>query len=161
MKLNRIFRMCSVACCIGLCSTPLSAAEPKTVAAAQTQPQHMSAPEILALVHKINDLQNKAMLTTTVKADIDALFALYSADFEYLHEKYGGTYSRDLLYRNTLKAVETNRYQDQLPRYQIESVLPGINAAAVRRFQQTGTPAYHLTLFEFADGKVRRIVEYW
>jgi ketosteroid isomerase-like protein len=101
------------------------------------------------------------MLTTSVIADVDALFALYSPDFEYVHEKYGGSYSRDLLYRNMLKAIEAKRFKDQLSRYQIEAVLPGLNAAAVRRYQQTGTPAYHLAMFEFADGKVRRIVEYW
>ncbi|RVU40473.1 hypothetical protein EOE67_05330 [Rheinheimera riviphila] len=161
MKLNQIILMCFAISGLGLCSLQLMAAEPKTVAASQAQPQPMAAPEILALVHQINQLQNKAMLTTSVKADVDALFALYSADFEYVHEKYGGSYSRDLLYRNTLKAVETKRFKDSVPRYQIEAVLPGLNAAAVRRYQQTGTPAYHLAVFEFADGKVRRIVEYW
>lgn len=161
MKNNQIILMCFVACSIGWCSVPLSAAEAKTAAATQTDAPQMSAPQILALVHQITELQNKAMLTTSVIADVDALFALYSPDFEYVHEKYGGTYPRDLLYRNMLKAIEAKRFKDQLPRYQIEVVLPGLNAAAVRRFQQTGTPASHLALFEFADGKVRRIVEYW
>jgi len=161
MKKNQIILMCFVACSIGWCSAPLIAAEVKTAVATQTHASPMSVPQILALVHQVTELQNKAILATTVKADVDALFALYSTDFEYVHEKYGGTYSRDLLYRNTLKAVENKRYKDQLPRYQIEVVMPALNAAAVRRFQQTGTPASHLALFEFADGKVRRIVEYW
>ena len=161
MKLNQIFLMCFTACSAGLCSAPMMAAAPTTVATAPTQPQPMSVSQILTLVHQINELQNKAMLTTSVKADVDALFAVSSADFEYVHEKYGGSYSRDLLYRNTLKAVESKRFKDSVPRYQIEAVLPGLNAAAVRRYQQTGTPAYHLAVFEFADGKVRRIVEYW
>lgn len=161
MKIKQIILMCFVASSIGWCTAPLLAAEIKTAVATQTHPPQLSESQILALVHQVNELQNKAILATTVQADVDALFALYSVDFEYVHEKYGGRYSRDLLYRNTLKAVEKKRYKDQLPRYQIEIVMPGLNAAAVRRYQQTGTPAYHLAVFEFADGKVRRIVEYW
>jgi len=169
MKLKDLFSICVVLSALTLGSMPLVADPTKTVTAAQNpvqspehnQPQTMSAAEILSLVHQINELQNNAILASTVKADVDALFALYSPDFEYVHEQYGGRYSRDVLYRNTLRAIEAGRYQEQQPRYRIEVVLPGLNAAAVRRYQQTGTPAHHLTLFEFANGKVRRIVEYW
>lgn len=121
----------------------------------------MTTHEILTLVHQVNLLQNQAMLRQSTQADVDALFALYSADFSYVHHKHGGVYSREHLYRNINKAISHQLFKDAQARYVIESILPGENAAAVRRLEQTGARGPHLSLFEFADGKVKRITEYW
>jgi len=121
----------------------------------------MTSNEILLLVHQVNLLQNQAMLRQSTQADVDALFALYSADFSYVHHKHGGVYSREHLYRNINKAISHKLFKNAEARYVIESILPGENAAAVRRFEQTGAKGQHLSLFEFADGKVKRITEYW
>ncbi len=121
----------------------------------------MTTQQILTLVHQVNLLQNQAMLKQSTQADVDALFALYSADFSYVHHKHGGVYSREHLYRNINKAISKKLFKDTEARYVIESILPGENAAAVLRLEQTGAKGQHLSLFEFADGKVQRITEYW
>jgi len=120
----------------------------------------LSADKITALVNQVNDASNRVMLKGSTVADVDALFALYSPDFVYVHEVYGGTYSRQQLYNNSLKNLKAGRFQLLQPRYQLLQVIPGLNAAAVQR-REFPSGQLHLTVFEFKGGQVAKVIEYW
>lgn len=135
-----------------LTANQLQAAEPTSL-----------SPELLQQrVAQINELQNKSMLKTATAADLDLLYQQYSADFSYVHQVYGGTYSRQKLYNNHLNNLKAGRYQANTPRYRIVSMIAGFNAVAVQRQEvHQGVTSDHLSVFEFDGDKVSRIVEYW
>lgn len=122
----------------------------------------LSADALKARVADVTDAQNKAMMRGATVADVDALFSLYTDDFVYIHEAYGGTYTRDRLYGNTVRLLARGVYDKVEPRYTIVSTIPGYNAIAVER-QEThkGVTSKHLAVFEFREGKVSSIIEYW
>ncbi len=120
----------------------------------------MSSDEINSMVIAVNEAQNKAMMHTASMADVESLFSLYTDDFAYIHEVYGGAYTREHLYRNTAKNVKTGHYKLTVGRYKILRVIAGLNAAAVERLE-VASGKVHLSVFEFKGRRVARIVEYW
>ncbi len=130
------------------------------VQAADTLP--LSSDELKTKVIEVTDAQNKVMMHGSTVADVDRLFSLYTDDFTYIHEAYGGTYTRDGLYANTIRLLERGIYSKTEPRYTLVSTIPGYNGIAVER-QEThkGVTSKHLAVFEFRDGKVSKIIEYW
>ncbi|MBU1618388.1 MAG: hypothetical protein KJ556_02690 [Gammaproteobacteria bacterium] len=122
----------------------------------------LSADELKARIIEINTLQNKVMLKGSVPADVDNLFAFYTDDFVYRHDVYGGHYSKDELYSNTLRLLAMGKYDKTEPRYRIISQIPGYNAIAVERQEKhKGVVKNHLAVFEFRQDKVTKIIEYW
>lgn len=121
-----------------------------------------SLPEekIKSLVGSVTEASNRMMMNGSKVEDIDAIFAMYTDDFVYVHEVYGGTYTRELLYGNSVRNLKAGRYQLAEPRYQLVSVIPGLNAAAVVR-RETKTGKNHLAVFEFKGEKISKITEYW
>lgn len=129
---------------------------------AQAMAQVLSADELQAKVVEITDAQNRVMMRGSTTADVDELFSLYTPDFIYIHEVYGGTYTRDELRANTVRALEAGRYGLTEPRYRVISTIPGHNGIAVEREEVSrGVAKRHLAVFEFRDDKVSRIIEYW
>ena len=110
---------------------------------------------IMSKVVEINRAQNVVLMKGSTKADLDQLFSLKTEDFTYIHEKYGGTYSRDTLYGNYLKRVKNGQYTFEHNRYEIVHVLTGENTAAIQRLQTNteGEQALHLVVFEFDGDK--------
>ncbi len=124
--------------------------------------QVLSAEQLKAKVAEITQAQNKVMLKGSTRADVDQLFALYSDDFVYRHDVYGGNYSKKQLYDNTLRLQALGKYDKTAPRYRILSQLPGYNAVAVERQEvHQGGTQNHLAVFEFRADKVIKISEYW
>lgn len=122
----------------------------------------LSAEELNAKVIEITDAQNKVMLKGSTPADVDQLFSLYTDNFVYLHEAYGGTYSRSELYGNTLRLLERGIYNKSEPRYTVTATIPGHNSIAVQREEtHEGVTSKHLAVFEFHGDRVSRIIEYW
>lgn len=122
----------------------------------------LTSEQLRARVEQITQVQNKVMMAGSSPDDVDALFALYTPDFVYVHEVYGGTYSREQLYANTLRALAAGRYNGERPRYRIISMIIGHNGVAVEREEiHQGLPQRHLALFEFRGDQVSRILEYW
>lgn len=119
----------------------------------------LTSVELRNRVAEINAAQNAVTMRGSTAADVDRLFANYADDFTYVHEAYGGTYTRQQLYENTLRNLEAGRYTLDEDRYTILRTIAGRNAIAVERRERGG--AIHLTVFEFAGTKVSRIVEYW
>lgn len=126
--------------------------------------QHtLSKEAILAKVAVVNDAQNRVLMKGSEQTDLDYLFSLKTEDFTYIHEKYGGTYTRAHLYNNYLKGIEKGRYTFAHNRYEVVHILTGENTAAIQRLQtnKEGEHEVHLVVFEFRGGKVSRMVEYW
>ncbi|RJG21178.1 hypothetical protein D3872_07215 [Massilia cavernae] len=100
------------------------------------------------------------MLSGSKESDIDALFSMYADDFVYVHEVYGGLYTREHLYKNSVKNLNAGRFQQTQGRYKVLNILTGLNAAAVERLE-VKSGKVHLTVFEFKGDKISKITEYW
>lgn len=142
-------------CLIGLCFLLMANA-------GAAQLKVLSPEELKAKVVEITTAQNQVMLKGSTQVDVDKLFALYSDDFVYRHDAYGGNYSKDELYSNTLRLLAMGKYDKTEPRYRIISQIPGLNAVAVERQEKhKGVVKSHLAVFEFSENKVTKISEYW
>ena len=98
----------------------------------------------------------------SVVRDVDVLFANFTDDFIYVHEIYGGTYTKEHLYKNYVKFLKAGRYQNSEDRYVIQTMIPGHNAISIERLQtDKGIVVSHLTVFEFEGKQVSKIIEYW
>lgn len=99
--------------------------------------------------------------------DIDELFSLFTDDFTYVHPKYGGTYSRSDLYEGYKNNQANGAYNGSVVDFKIENKIVGLSALAIeKRFveMKEGRPEEgkrEMTLFEFRNGKISKIVEYW
>jgi hypothetical protein len=99
--------------------------------------------------------------------DIDNIFELFTDDFTYVHEQYGGVYSREDLYNGYKRNQENGGYDGEVVDIKVNNKIFGYNAIAVSKsFMlkkkgsiKSGDP--QLALFEFKDGKIYRITEYW
>jgi hypothetical protein len=116
--------------------------------------------ELISRISEINNAQNKVMMLGSTKTDVDDLFSLYTDDFVYIHEVYGGTYTRKHLYKNTMKYLKSGGYKRTTDRYKIINSILGINAIAVERLKIDDN-VKHLAVFEFDGSKVSKITEYW
>lgn len=119
----------------------------------------LSAVQIAAIVQQATAALNDVARQGATQAQADQLFALYSADFVYQHDKYGGVYPREQLYRNTLRMIQNGGDKSQTDRYQLLQILPGESSAAVLRLTRDGEQ--HLSVFEFSGDKISKIKEYW
>ncbi|GAB3029169.1 hypothetical protein [Bowmanella dokdonensis] len=119
--------------------------------------------QIVALTNKVLGAQRIAYSHLSSLQAINDLFALYTDDYVYQHEGYGGIYSREHLYNNSVAFFKQGRYRDDAPdSYKLVSIIPGKQAAAVQRaYQGKNGVELRLTLLEFTGDKVSRIVEYW
>lgn len=126
-----------------------SASDSKTLTSAQLSEQ----------ISIVNTLQNQVLMINSTRDDALKLFDQYTNDFTYIHNVYGGTYTRNQLLKNTLKYLKAGNYKNTKPRYEILSVMIGHNAVAVTRRQLNGDE--HLSVFEFRGKKVSKIIEYW
>lgn len=120
-----------------------------------------------AIVKKYYDLNLKIFQANSTIDDINKAFELFTDDFEYVHPKYGGTYTRDDLYNGYVRNQQNGAYNGTIKDIEIINKIIGLNAMAVqKRFierKDGGTKAGEpeMTLFEFKNGKISRIYEYW
>jgi len=119
---------------------------------------------ILSNYYELNLQMFQAGSTVT---DIDKAFELFTDDFTYVHAKYGGNYTKESLYKSALRNQESGRYDGTVTDMKIENKIIGLNGAVVqKRFVEKKEGGIieselQMTLFEFKDGKISRIVEYW
>lgn len=104
----------------------------------------------------------------STRSDIDKLFGLFTDDFEYVHPKYGGTYSRTDIYEGYVNNQENGAYNGTTVDIKVRNMIIGLNAVATDRVYLNKDHAGALveldpgmTVFEFSDGKISRIFEYW
>lgn len=121
--------------------------------------------QLIKQIYLVNEYQNKVLMKGSTIADADALFNMYSHDFIYVHEQYGGEYTKQHLYNNTIKYLKGGQYNYSTDRYTIVNIIPGRKSVAVQRLQLARQPdekaEYHLAVFEFEGLKIKRITEYW
>ncbi|MHA7058854.1 nuclear transport factor 2 family protein [Aquimarina sp. M1] len=119
------------------------------------------------VVTKYYDLNLKIFQANSTVEDIDKTFKLFTDDFTYVHPKYGGTYTREDLYNGYVRNQKNGGYDGKVTDIKIDNKIIGLNAVVVqKRFVEKkdgnikdGKP--EMTLFEFRDGKISRIFEYW
>ncbi|NZA25696.1 hypothetical protein H0E84_04815 [Luteimonas sp. SJ-92] len=129
------------------------------------QQDGLSVQRMTELVHEVTLAQNKATTRGATLEDVERLYAMYTADFIYEHPGMDDVYTRELLFRNHTRALERGVYDDYDPAeygYRIVETMAGDGAVAVHRSQaRLGDAPPRMAVFEFRDGKVARIREYW
>lgn len=130
---------------------------------AQPQPTAKLANQDTLAAHVLafNHLTNQVFSPGSTQQDLDALFAMYTDDFLYEHPKYGGVYSRGILYNNSLKHIAAGKY-DGTYQQKITNTIIG-EAAATIAWVIPSDPEkkQHMTLIEFDGDKIKFIKEYW
>jgi hypothetical protein len=119
------------------------------------------------IVKKYYDLNLKIFQANSTVKDIDNTFELFTEDFTYVHPKYGGIYTREDLYNGYVRNQKNGGYDGKVTEIKILNKIVGLNAAVVQKCFvkkkdnkiKDGEP--EMTLFEFRDGKISRIFEYW
>ena len=122
---------------------------------------------LIAIVNQYYKLNVKVFQANSTVNDIDEIFNLYTNDFTYIHPKYGGTYSREDLYNGYIRNQKNGGYDGSVTDIKIINMITGLNAVAVeKRFIKRTAGGVEegdseMTLFEFTDGKISKIFEYW
>lgn len=124
--------------CVILLSTNLTAGSKK---------ETITSEEKIALVNLFFDVVKK-------QEDIERKFKKVTDDFVYIHEGYGGEYSRQDLYKGFVRNFKAGRYEDNDP-IKILNAIHGLNIVMVKRDVDKAT------LFEFRGKKIARIKEFW
>ncbi|WP_417197437.1 nuclear transport factor 2 family protein [Bizionia sp.] len=112
-------------------------------------------------------LNLKVFQQNSTLKDIDNIFELFTDDFTYVHPKYGGVYSREDLYNGYKRNQENGGYDGNVIDIKIENSIYGLNAITVsKRFiiKENGKTVIgdkQMALFEFKNGKIYMIKEYW
>lgn len=112
-------------------------------------------------------LNLKVFQTDSTPKDVDNIFELFTDDFTYVHPQYGGVYTREDLYNGYMRNQKNGDYDGSVVDIRVENKIVGLNAIAVcKRFiklvqNKTVEGDAQMALFEFRDGKISRIYEYW
>ena len=120
-----------------------------------------------AVVDQYYALNLKVFQANSTPSDVDHIFQLFTDDFTYVHPKYGGTYTREDLYNGYLNNQKKGSYDGDVIDIKKENQITGLNAVVVqKRFvskSENGPEEgeLNMTLFEFKDGKIHKIFEYW
>lgn len=119
------------------------------------------------IVAKYYELNLKIFQPNSTLADINMLFDIFTEDFVYVHPEYGGEYTQEDLYAGYVRNQENGAYNGSVVDIEILNKIVGLNAVVTqKRFiekkdgkLENGKP--EMTLFEFKNGKISRIFEYW
>lgn len=119
------------------------------------------------IVSEYYELNLKIFQANSTIDDIDNVFKLFTEDFTYVHPKYGGIYTREDLYNGYVRNQKNGGYDGNVVDIKIVNKIIGLNAVTVEKKFITksddgiieGEP--EMTLFEFKEGKIVRIFEYW
>lgn len=110
----------------------------------------------------------KIFQSNSTVEDIDKIFSLFTPDFIYIHPKYGGTYSRETLYNGYVRNQKNGGYDGSVIDIKVVNMIVGLNAVTVeKKFINKNDDGsisdgeVQMTLFEFKDGKISKIFEYW
>lgn len=117
------------------------------------------------LVDTYYKLNVKAFQANSTIEDINRIFELFTDDFTYVHPKYGGTYTRNDLYKGYVRNQKNGMYNGAITDVKIFSRIVGLNAIVVKRIyidnETKEEKDAKMTLFEFKEGKISKIFEYW
>lgn len=125
--------------------------------------QTETADQLTKLIHEHIKRQNVMFSKGSTVQDVDNLFAMYTPDYIYNHPGQGDIYSRELLYKNSARYAESGGYDGAYLK-KVTNIIVGKDAATVEwQWITTGEPDHgkYMTLFEFKDGKISMMREYW
>ena len=122
---------------------------------------------LISLVEKYYDLNLIIFQANSTVQEIDHVFELFTDDFTYVHPKYGGVYTRQVLYDGYVRNQNAGGYDGSVVDIKVVNKIVGLNAVVVERKYvekkedrvEDGEP--QMTLFEFKEGKISKIFEYW
>ncbi len=139
-----------------------------TLSLTKAQEQNTKAKDsLLRLMEQYYKLNLKVFQQNSTPEDIDNIFELFTDDFTYVHPQYGGVYTREDLYNGYIRNQKNGGYDGSVVDIRVENKIVGLNAIAVsKRFiklvqNKTVEGDAQMALFEFRDGKISRIYEYW
>jgi len=118
-----------------------------------------SEEELIVIFEEYQKAAEAVFKAGSIVADVDALYSFYTDDFEYNHPKYGGIYSRKLLYDNTVKYLEKGAYNTMKKLITVKRIV-GLEAIVVEQHYEDKTETT-MTLFKFRKDKICYIEEYW
>jgi ketosteroid isomerase-like protein len=119
------------------------------------------------ILDKYYELNLKVFQANSTQEDIDNIFDLFTDDFTYVHPNYGGVYTREDLFNGYVRNQKNGGYDGSVVDIKVENKILGLNAVAVsKRFikKETGKIVEgeaQMALFEFKEGKIFRITEFW
>lgn len=119
----------------------------------------LSKDQLIAIFGKYQKAQENVFRSGSAVSDVDDLYSFYTDDFEYNHPKYGGIYSRELLYNNTVKYLKKGAYNNT-PKSSVVKMIVGLNAIVVEEKTENESETT-MTLFKFRNDKIYYIEEYW
>lgn len=137
---------------------------PKSVAQEST-PAHKDS--LNAVVNEYYRLNVKVFQAGSTLEDIEDIFSLFTEDFEYVHPRYGGTYSRQVLFDGYVRNQKNGNYDGSVVDIKVVRRIAGLNAVVTEKVfvskeeGKTVDGERQMTLFEFREGKIARIMEYW
>lgn len=116
-----------------------------------------------SIIKQYYDLNLKVFQANSIVDNIDSIFGLFTANFVYIHPKYGGTCTREDLYNGYVRNQANGGYDGSAVDIKIENKIIGLNGVTVeKRFvRKTEAGKPEITLFEFIKGKICKIFEYW
>lgn len=126
-----------------------------------------SKDSISPILDKYYKLNLKVFQANSTQEDIDNIFDLFTDDFTYVHPNYGGVYTREDLFNGYVRNQKNGGYDGSVVDIKVENKILGLNAVAVsKRFikKEAGKIVEgeaQMALFEFKEGKIFRIYEYW
>ena len=119
-------------------------------------------------VQRYYALNLKIFQPNSTSGDVDELFNLFTEDFVYIHPKYGGEYPRKDIYEGYLNNQRNGNYDGSIVDVKIKNMITGLNGLTTERAYLKKTESGELkevdagmTLFEFSNGKISKIYEYW
>ena len=122
---------------------------------------------INSIVKAYYNLNLKIFQSNSKISDVDNVFNLFTDDFVYIPPKYGGTYTREDLYNGYLRNQKNGGYDGSVIDIKIINKIIGLNAIAIqKRFIKMKDGKIvdgklEMALFEFRNGKIFKIFEYW
>ncbi|MDC6404647.1 MULTISPECIES: nuclear transport factor 2 family protein [Maribacter] len=119
------------------------------------------------VLNQYYELNLKVFQQNSTLKDIGKIFELFTDDFTYVHPNYGGVYTREDLYNGYKRNQKNGGYDGSVVDIRIENIIYGLNAITVsKRFitKEDGRVVEgdeQMALFEFKNGKIFMIKEYW
>jgi len=119
----------------------------------------LSKDALILVFEEYQKAYDKVFSSGSTVVDVDKLYSFYTSDYEYNHPKYGGIYSRELLYNNTLKYLKKGNYNNSRKRITTKRIV-GLEGIVVEQHYE-GETKTTMTLFKFRKDKIYFVEEYW
>lgn len=119
----------------------------------------LSKEQLIEIFKAYEEASKKVFRKGATIKDVDKLYSFYTKDYKYNHPKYGGVYSREQLYKNTIKYLKKGSY-DNFPKSTKVNMIVGLDMIVTEK-KEEGNDEMLVTLYKFKGDKIYYIEEYW